>query len=151
MNEFTIVPNQNYILCKLSSLRDESSIPEKFKNGILTYFNIDINNDELNHQITDIQCKEHSEISLYQDEINKKIQEADQKVEASAFLLHFRPKKDEEIYEKIDQIQKLYKTFLYKEEEQYILDNNLTILIDDIIQTDLSSFLLWNNGTKMIP
>ena len=46
--------------------------------------------------------------------------------------------------------KKYIKIFLHKEEEQYILDNNLTILIDDIIQTDLSSFLLWNNGTKII-
>ena len=151
LNERKIVPNQNFILCKLTDLRDKSSVPEKFKNGVLNYFQIDINNDELNHQITDIHCAKHSEISLYQDEINKKVQKIEQKVAASAFLLHFRPKKEEEdTNKKIEQIQYLYQTFFSEEEKNFILTNNLTITFDDVIQTDLSGSSLWNNANKEI-
>ena len=151
LNEHKIVPNENYDLCELTKLRDNSNIPDSFKNGVLTYFNIDINKDELNHKITDIHCSMRSEIALYQNEINDNIKSIDKIVAASAFLLHFRPKKEEEdLYTKIEQIQFLYQSFLSEEEKKFISENNLIISFEDVIQTDLSSFALWNNASKNI-
>ena len=44
-----------------------------------------------------------SEIALYQNEINDNINSIDKIVAASAFLLHFRPKKEEEDFAEFDQ------------------------------------------------
>ena len=50
----------------------------------------------------------------------------------------------------IEQIQFLYQSFLSEEEKKFISENNLIISFEDVIQTDLSSFALWNNASKNI-
>ena len=145
LNDENIVPNENYVLCSLTKLRDKSNIPNEFKEIVKQYFKIDINNDELNRQINDIHCSQSQDISIYQDEINEKINEINNKIEASEFLFHFRPKENlGDIFQKVEEIQSLYNTFIHNTTNNDIFQN------DNAIQTNLSSFTLWDNASKII-
>lgn len=150
LTEHAIVPNQNFKLCKLNELRDKSNIPIEFKEGVLRYFNIDINDDELNDQITDIECTKHSKIANYQDKINALIDNKTD-IDASIFLLCFTPsEKQIDLYMKIKNIRSIMIAFLSNQVIESIKEDNWASKLKSPIKIKVHGELLWTNAIKNI-